>query len=67
MTWYNYFVYIFTGGFPAAAAAAYAAYGRGYSGYPGFGFPYPTGNLHPFCFPYPMEPLSLYNLHSMQL
>ncbi|KAL9903272.1 RNA-binding protein Musashi homolog Rbp6 isoform 9-T12 [Glossina fuscipes fuscipes] len=29
-------------GFPAAAYAAYAA-GRGYSGYPGFGLPYPTG------------------------
>ncbi|KAI9587582.1 hypothetical protein GQX74_003428 [Glossina fuscipes] len=28
-------------GFPAAAYAAYAA-GRGYSGYPGFGLPYPT-------------------------
>lgn len=31
-------------GFPAAAYAAYAA-GRGYSGYPSFGLPYPTGNL----------------------
>ena len=30
-------------GFPAAAYAAYAA-GRGYSGYPSFGLPYPTGN-----------------------
>ncbi|XP_076176013.1 RNA-binding protein 6 isoform X6 [Ptiloglossa arizonensis] len=29
-------------GFPAAAYAAYAA-GRGYSGYPSFGLPYPTG------------------------
>lgn len=33
---------VFTG-FPAAAYAAYAA-GRGYSGYPSFGLPYPTGN-----------------------
>lgn len=32
-------------GFPAAAYAAYAA-GRGYSGYPSFGLPYPTGNLN---------------------
>lgn len=33
-------------GFPAAAyAAAYAA-GRGFSGYPSFGLPYPTGNLN---------------------
>lgn len=31
-------------GFPAAAYAAYAA-GRGYSGYPGFGLPYPTVDL----------------------
>jgi hypothetical protein len=31
-------------GFPAAAYAAYAA-GRGFSGYPSFGLPYPTGNL----------------------
>lgn len=31
-------------GFPAAYAA-YAA-GRGYSGYPSFGLPYPTGNLN---------------------
>nr|CAH7760679.1 unnamed protein product [Callosobruchus chinensis] len=30
-------------GFPAAAYAAYAT-GRGYSGYPSFGLPYPTGN-----------------------
>ncbi|KOC59570.1 RNA-binding protein Musashi like protein Rbp6 [Habropoda laboriosa] len=30
-------------GFPAAAYAAYAA-SRGYSGYPSFGLPYPTGN-----------------------
>lgn len=30
-------------GFPAAAYAAYAA-GRGFSGYPSFGLPYPTGN-----------------------
>ncbi|XP_058828529.1 RNA-binding protein Musashi homolog Rbp6-like [Topomyia yanbarensis] len=29
-------------GFPAAAYAAYAA-GRGFSGYPSFGLPYPTG------------------------
>lgn len=34
-------------GFPAAAYAAYAA-GRGYSGYPSFGLPYPTGKIH-FC------------------
>lgn len=33
---------LFTG-FPAAAYAAYAA-SRGYSGYPSFGLPYPTGN-----------------------
>lgn len=32
-------------GFPAAAYAAYAA-GRGYSGYPSFGLPYPTGNIN---------------------
>lgn len=32
-------------GFPAAAYAAYAA-GRGFSGYPSFGLPYPTGNLN---------------------
>lgn len=31
-------------GFPAAAYAAYAA-GRGYSGYPSFGLPYPTGKF----------------------
>lgn len=31
-------------GFPAAAYAAYAA-GRGFSGYPSFGLPYPTGNF----------------------
>ncbi|XP_031366357.1 RNA-binding protein Musashi homolog Rbp6 isoform X15 [Apis dorsata] len=31
-------------GFPAAAYAAYAA-SRGYSGYPSFGLPYPTGAL----------------------
>jgi len=40
---------IFLGtGFPAAAYAAYAA-GRGYSGYPSFGLPYPTGKCgtHP--------------------
>ena len=35
---------LFTG-FPAAAYAAYAA-GRGFSGYPSFGLPYPTGNLN---------------------
>lgn len=32
-------------GFPAAAYAAYAA-GRGFSGYPSFGLPYPTGNIN---------------------
>lgn len=31
-------------GFPAAAYAAYAA-GRGYSSYPSFGLPYPTGKI----------------------
>lgn len=35
---------LFSAGFPAAYAA-YAA-GRGYSGYPSFGLPYPTGNLN---------------------
>lgn len=35
----------FIPGFPAAAYAAYAA-GRGFSGYPSFGLPYPTGNLN---------------------
>ena len=39
----NYFCFVFEG-FPAAAYAAYAA-GRGYSGYPSFGLPYPTGKL----------------------
>lgn len=34
-------------GFPAAAYAAYAA-GRGYSGYPSFGLPYPTGKIRIF-------------------
>lgn len=40
-------------GFPAAAYAAYAA-GRGYSGYPSFGLPYPTGKfvfIHVRCGP----------------
>lgn len=36
------FSILFRLGFPAAAYAAYAA-GRGYSGYPSFGLPYPTG------------------------
>lgn len=36
-------IFIVFAGFPAAAYAAYAA-GRGYSGYPSFGLPYPTGN-----------------------
>lgn len=36
-------VFVMFAGFPAAAYAAYAA-GRGYSGYPSFGLPYPTGN-----------------------
>jgi hypothetical protein len=36
---------LFFAGFPAAAYAAYAA-GRGFSGYPSFGLPYPTGNLN---------------------
>lgn len=58
-------------GFPAAAYAAYAA-GRGYSGYPSFGLPYPTGNHlaslhhhhhnhHPLTLlPYPLEHLGVY-------
>lgn len=36
-------IFLVFAGFPAAAYAAYAA-GRGYSGYPSFGLPYPTGN-----------------------
>lgn len=36
-------IFVMFAGFPAAAYAAYAA-GRGYSGYPSFGLPYPTGN-----------------------
>ncbi|KAG5330362.1 MSIR6 protein, partial [Acromyrmex charruanus] len=36
-------IFVVFAGFPAAAYAAYAA-GRGYSGYPSFGLPYPTGN-----------------------
>ncbi|PSN41456.1 hypothetical protein C0J52_21687 [Blattella germanica] len=59
-------------GFPAAAYAAYAA-GRGYSGYPSFGLPYPTGNHlaslhhhhhnhHPLTLlPYPLEHLGVYS------
>ncbi|XP_077299548.1 RNA-binding protein 6 isoform X10 [Arctopsyche grandis] len=49
-------------GFPAAAYAAYAA-GRGYSGYPSFGLPYPTGNTlgslhhHPLTTLLPYHPL----------
>lgn len=39
------FLLPFLAGFPAAAYAAYAA-GRGFSGYPSFGLPYPTGNLN---------------------
>lgn len=65
-------------GFPAAAYAAYAA-GRGYSGYPSFGLPYPTGNAlaslhhHPLpLLPYhPLEHLGVYgggaSLHAMPL
>lgn len=42
----NFYPYFgFCAGFPAAAYAAYAA-GRGYSGYPSFGLPYPTGNIN---------------------
>lgn len=63
-------------GFPAAYAA-YAA-GRGYSGYPSFGLPYPTGNAltslhhHPLpLLPYPLEHLGVYggaaSLHAMPL
>lgn len=37
---FSFFIF---SGFPAAAYAAYAA-GRGFSGYPSFGLPYPTGN-----------------------
>jgi len=59
----------FCAGFPAAAYAAYAA-GRGYSGYPSFGLPYPTGNHlaslhhhhHPLTLlPYPLEHLGVYS------
>nr|CAD7458910.1 unnamed protein product [Timema tahoe] len=56
--------------FPAAAYAAYAA-GRGYSGYPSFGLPYPTGNHlpslhhhhhHPLTLlPYPLDHLGVYS------
>jgi RNA-binding protein Musashi len=67
-------------GFPAAAYAAYAA-GRGYSGYPSFGLPYPTGNHlaslhhhhHPLTLlPYPLEHLGMYSaaagsVHAMPL
>jgi RNA-binding protein Musashi len=67
-------------GFPAAAYAAYAA-GRGYSGYPSFGLPYPTGNHlatlhhhhhHPLTLlPYPLEHLGVYStagsVHAMPL
>ncbi|XP_063221968.1 RNA-binding protein Musashi homolog 2 isoform X2 [Bacillus rossius redtenbacheri] len=42
-------------GFPAAAYAAYAA-GRGYSGYPSFGLPYPTGFPGYSFFPPPTAP-----------
>ncbi|KAH1000115.1 hypothetical protein HUJ04_000043 [Dendroctonus ponderosae] len=55
-------------GFPAAAYAAYAA-GRGYSGYPSFGLPYPTGNgLAAHLHPHPLQPLlSLPLDHAHQL
>jgi RNA-binding protein Musashi len=63
-------LYAFFTGFPAAAYAAYAA-GRGYSGYPSFGLPYPTGNHlaslhhhhhHPLTLlPYPLEHLGVYS------
>lgn len=71
-------IYISVTGFPAAAYAAYAA-GRGYSGYPSFGLPYPTGNAlaslhhhHPLpLLPYPLEHLGVYggsaSLHAMPL
>ncbi|KAJ8880806.1 hypothetical protein PR048_017277 [Dryococelus australis] len=61
--------------FPAAAYAAYAA-GRGYSGYPSFGLPYPTGNHlaslhhhhHPLTLlPYPLDHLGVYGATSAGL
>lgn len=73
-------LYVCVSGFPAAYAA-YAA-GRGYSGYPSFGLPYPTGNAlaslhhhhhhHPLpLLPYPLEHLGVYggaaSLHAMPL
>uniref|UniRef100_A0A1B6CEZ6 RRM domain-containing protein n=2 Tax=Clastoptera arizonana TaxID=38151 RepID=A0A1B6CEZ6_9HEMI len=43
-------------GFPAAAYAAYAAAGRGFSGYPSFGLPYPTGFPGYSFYPNPTTP-----------
>jgi hypothetical protein len=65
LTYVNVFYAFEPAGFPAAFAA-YSA-GRGYSGYASFGLPYPTGNLtsslQHLLFPYPLDPLGLYNMH----
>lgn len=54
---------ILAAGFPAYG------YGRGYTGYPGFGYPFPGTNLNmqQICIPYPLENLSVYNMHALQL
>ncbi|KAH6933399.1 hypothetical protein HPB50_014508 [Hyalomma asiaticum] len=57
----------------AESAAGFPAYGYGrggYPGYPGFGYPFAGMNLNMqhLCLPCPpLDPLNLYNLHSMQL
>lgn len=56
---------------PGIQAAAYAAYaGRGYASYPGFGFPYPTGNsstgVTALCLSHPVD-VGLFNMHALQL
>jgi RNA-binding protein Musashi len=52
----------------AAGFPAYG-YGRGYTGYPGFGYPFPGMNFNTqhMCLPHPLEHLNVYNMHAMQL